>query len=216
MDDLTYSALDNLERELDAEPRPKSAFCADALADLRFHLHVHAKAMISEIRRHRVAQRARTEQLCEVVEQAVLSHPDIGPYWRVSTARDIGARVAEKLAESEPMPREADHGSPSASAKVASALSADDARELAERRALDTIRKAEIEELVARRNADLDSEDRVALHWARRFVNDNTEPYDSEAGSAMSLFDRLLVSAPPSPSSTSNPNCSILDPAQEP
>lgn len=61
LSDITPIALDNLEKELDANPAPKSAFCADTLAEVRFHLHVHAKSMIAEIRRHRAAQRADAE-----------------------------------------------------------------------------------------------------------------------------------------------------------
>lgn len=51
--DLTAVALNNLERELAEHPSPQSAYCADAVDSLRFHLHVHAAAMIAELKRRR-------------------------------------------------------------------------------------------------------------------------------------------------------------------
>lgn len=52
--DLTDIALDNLERELAVQPAPQSAYCADEVDSLRFHLHVHASAMIAELKRRRI------------------------------------------------------------------------------------------------------------------------------------------------------------------
>jgi len=73
--DLTDIALDNLERELMAHPAPKSEFCADTLAETRFHLHVQAAAMIAEIKRRRISDRAMRKRINVLAESMSDDHP---------------------------------------------------------------------------------------------------------------------------------------------
>lgn len=98
---------------------------------------------LRELLRHRAATAADKERVWQVVREAMNAgyvHPDTRMHLDV-------AAIADRAAE------------------PALQLSLDDAKELAERRAMDHIRKAEIEEIVTRRQADLTKQERQDITW---------------------------------------------------
>jgi hypothetical protein len=110
LSDITQVALDALESRLNAQPAPRSAFCADGLEEFRFHLHVHARSLIAEIRRHRTAVAASQERVREVVLR--VADPVVRKLLGCGAGMDpdtsgaravaaIAARVAEQLAGGE-------------------------------------------------------------------------------------------------------------------
>ena len=68
----------------------------------------------------------------------------------------------------------------------------EDARELAERRQLDALRRDQIDELVARRNADLCNEERAALSGLKQLLESAAYPAHKDGPVLVALVDRLL------------------------
>jgi hypothetical protein len=105
MEPLTDTALDNIERELASVPPALSAYCPDDESSLRFHLHVLAPRMLTEIRRHRAAVAADRERVIAVVREAVRDRVACVAGWDGFSpgsiqrmTEDIATRVAERLA----------------------------------------------------------------------------------------------------------------------
>lgn len=76
-------------------------------------------------------------------------------------------------------------------------LSNADAHELEKRRGLDSLRREQLEELVARRNADFAAEDLKALAWLRCFVLTHAQSKGGDAALALGLISRMLATPGP-------------------
>jgi hypothetical protein len=71
-------------------------------------------------------------------------------------------------------------------------LNSEDARELAERRGLDALRKDQLEELLTRRKADLTTEEREALGWLKQLMGSIALRADRHKPVLIELTNRLL------------------------
>lgn len=176
----------------------------------------------AEIGRHRTAIAADNEMVRAVVREAVRAVsaevPGRDVWYPVEHASAVADRVAEQLTS--PIPALSEHDVKVISWIIEDAsachrgdlirrtmervlrqrqppLGSDDARELAERRSLDQLRMAEIEELVTRRQADLSTDD---IETMTRHVAWLRERHDGHMTgtiheNVIALLDRLIGGA---------------------